>query len=223
MNLNLPVIIINLKRYDEALGKKAIKFSEAAKNLMKKHKATILIAPPDSEIEGSSKITLTISQHLDPFEPGAHTGSLLAKEVKDLGAIGCIINHSEKRIPHEDIVKNVELCKKYGLVSFVCVKDCEEASELANAKPDFIAIEPPEMIGGDISVSTAKPELVKNAVDCVKKISPGTCVLCGAGVKTREDVRKSIELGASGVILASGVAKAPDPEKAMEELIMGTE
>ncbi|MFH1229459.1 MAG: triose-phosphate isomerase, partial [Candidatus Aenigmatarchaeota archaeon] len=82
-------------------------------------------------------------------------------------------------------------------------------------------IEPPELIGGDISVSTAQPEIIKTAVNCVKSVSPNTKVLCGAGVKTSEDVRKSIELGASGVLLASGVAKAPDIKKAMEELING--
>jgi triosephosphate isomerase (TIM) len=221
MKLKLPVIAINLKRYDEVIGKNAVKFAKAAKKLSLKHKVTILIAPPEYAIEDSSKLTPTLSQHLDPFEPGAHTGSMLAKEVKDLGAVGSLINHSEKRIPANDVKTCVEMCKKYGLLSVVCVKDCQEARAFASFNPDFIAIEPPELIGGDISVSTAQPEIVRNAVNCVKVVSPSTNVLCGAGVKTRDDVRKSIELGASGVLLASGVAKAPNIVKAMEELIMG--
>jgi triosephosphate isomerase len=221
MMLKTPVLIINLKEYDEALGKKPVKFAETADKLSKKYNINILIAPPDPMIDNISKISLTVSQHIDPYEPGAHTGALLAKEIKELGAIGSLINHSERRLPLDDINKCVDLCKEYGLVSVVCVQSCEEAGELAASKPDFIAIEPPELIGGDVSVSTAKPGIIKDSVKCVKKISPKTHVLCGAGVKTREDVRKSIELGAKGVILASGVVKSPNIEKAMEELVLG--
>jgi len=221
MKLRLPVLIVNLKEYDEALGNSPLKFAQVAKRLSKKHNVTILIAPPDPFIDNVAEITLTLSQHLDPFEPGAHTGALLAKEIKELGAIGSLINHSEKRIPLDDINKCVDLCKEYELVSVVCVQNCEEAEELAASKPDFIAIEPPELIGGEVSVSSAKPEIIKNSVKCVKKVSKNTEVLCGAGIKNREDIRKSIELGTGGVILASGVVKAPDIEKAMEELVMG--
>lgn len=219
--LKLPILIINLKEYEQVLGERPIKFAEIAKKLSDKHNVTILIAPPDPLIDNTAKIILTVSQHLDPYEPGAHTGALLAKEVKELGAIGSLINHSEKRIPHEDIEKCVDLCKEYELISIVCAKDNEEVKKLAKFNPDFIAIEPPELIGGDVSVSTARPEIVKNSVNDVKRISPRTHVLCGAGIKTREDVKKAIELGTKGVILASGVVKAGNVEKAIEELIMG--
>lgn len=219
--LKLPILIINLKEYDEVLGDRPVTIAKVARNLSDKHKVTILIAPPDPMIDNISKIILTVSQHIEPYEPGAHTGALLAKEVKELGAIGSIINHSEKRIPAEDIKKCVELCKEYDLISVVCAQDSKEAGELAKFNPDFIAVEPPELIGGDVSVSNAEPEIIKNSVNEVKKNSLRTNLLCGAGVKTREDVRKAIELGAKGVILASGVVKSPNVEKAIEELIKG--
>ncbi len=219
--MKLPILIINLKEYEQVLGEKPIKFAEVAKELSNKYNVTILIAPPTPLLNEVAKITSTISQHLDPYEPGAHTGALLPKEVKELGGVGSIINHSERRIPHEDIKKCVDLCEEYELVSIVCAKDNNEVKKIAEFKPDFIAIEPPELIGGDVSVSTAKPEIIKKSVNDVKKISPRTYVLCGAGIKTREDVKKAIELGTKGVILASGVVKAGNVEKAMEELIMG--
>ena len=219
--LKPPILIINLKEYEQALGEKPIIFAKIARKLSDKHKVTIVIAPPTPLLNEVAKITLTVSQHIDPYEPGAHTGALIAKEVKELGAIGSLINHSEKRISHEDIKKCVDLCREHELISIVCAKDNEESKELARFKPDFIAVEPPELIGGDVSVSTAKPEIIKNSVKDVKKISPRTHVLCGAGIKTREDVERAIELGAVGVILASGVVKSGDVEKAMEELIMG--
>jgi triosephosphate isomerase len=221
MTLKLPVLIVNLKEYDEVLGTRPLKFARAAKKVSKKYKASILIAPPDPMIGGTAKIIPTLSQHLDPFEPGAHTGALLPKELKELGVIGSLINHSEKRIPIDDIKKCIEVCKQYRLVSVVCAQSSDEAGELAQFKPDFIAIEPPELIGGDVSVSTSKPEVIRDSVRKVKEISPSTSLLCGAGVKTGEDVRKAIKLGAKGVLVASGVVKSVNVEKSMEDLIKG--
>jgi triosephosphate isomerase len=219
--IKTPVLIVNLKQYDQALGNRPLDFAITAKKLAEKHDVTILIAPPDPLIDSTAKISLTISQHLDPYESGAYTGSLIAKEVKELGGIGSLINHSEKRIPHEDIKRCVELCKKYELVSIVCAKDNEEVMQVAKFRPDFIAIEPPELIGGDVSVSSARPDIIKKSVEEVKEIYPEIEILCGAGVKTKMDVRKALYLGTKGVLVASGIVKSDNIEKAMEELISG--
>ena len=219
--LKTPVLIINLKAYEEALGLRALDFAIAAKNVSENHDITILVAPPAPLLEKISNVSATISQHIDPYEPGAYTGSVLAKEVKELGCIGSLINHSEKRIPHEDIKRCVNLCKKYELVSIVCAKDNEEVMQVAKFKPDFIAIEPPELIGGDVSVSTARPDIIKKSVDDVREIYSDIGILCGAGVKNKMDVKKAIYLGAKGVLVASGVVKSKNVEEAIEELISG--
>ena len=44
-------------------------------------------------------------------------------------------------------------------------------------------------------------------------------ILCGAGVKNGNDVAKAIELGASGVLLASGVTKSSNPSKSLHDLL----
>ncbi|OGI12158.1 triose-phosphate isomerase [Candidatus Micrarchaeota archaeon RBG_16_36_9] len=221
MTLHTPLLIVNLKEYDEVLGDRPVTIAKVARKLFDKYKINILIAPPDPMIDNISKIVLTVSQHIEPYEPGAHTGALLAKEVKELGAVGSIINHSEKRMPAEDVKKCIDLCREYDLVSIVCAQNSKEAGELAKFNPDFIAIEPPELIGGDISVSTAEPEIITNSVNEVKRNSLRTNVLCGAGVKTREDVKKAIELGAKGILVASGVVKSSNIEKSIEELVKG--
>ena len=219
--LKTPVLIINLKAYEEVLGLRALDFAIAVKKVLEKHDVTILVAPPAPLLESIAKVAPTISQHIDPYEPGAYTGSVIAKEVKDLGGIGSLINHSEKRIPHEDIKRCVDLCRKYDLVSIVCAKDNEEVMQVAKYKPDFIAIEPPELIGGDVSVSTARPDVIKKSVDDVREIYSDIGVLCGAGVKSKMDVRKAIYLGAKGVLVASGVVKSKNVEEAIEDLIAG--
>ena len=70
-------------------------------------------------------------------------------------------------------------------------------------------------------MTTANPDIVKRTVDAIKKVSPDVKVLCGAGVKTGADVKKAIELGCSGVLLASGITKVADPKKAILDMCGG--
>ena len=55
----------------------------------------------------------------------------------------------------------------------------------------------------------------------VRKVDPNVKVLCGAGVKTGKDIRKALELGAHGVLLASGVVKAKDKRATLMDLVGG--
>jgi len=100
-----------------------------------------------------------------------------------------------------------------------CAADLEEAKNLAEMGPTFIAVEPPELIGGDISVTTADPSIVSDTVAVVKATNPDVRVLCGAGVKNGQDVATAIKLGAEGVLLASGVTKASDVASVLNDLV----
>ena len=53
------------------------------------------------------------------------------------------------------------------------------------------------------------------------RLSDSEKLLVGAGVKNGEDVRLAIELGAKGVLLASGVTKASDPKAVLLDLASG--
>ena len=104
-----------------------------------------------------------------------------------------------------------------------CAADVDEAHQLAGLGPTFIAVEPPELIGGDISVTTADPAIISETVDAVRGINPNVRVLCGAGVKDGNDVRTAVQLGAHGVLLASGVTKAEDIDAVLSDLVAGLE
>ena len=80
-----------------------------------------------------------------------------------------------------------------GFVTVVCAKDSKEAAKIAKVSPDFIAVEPPELIGGEVSVSKAKPDIIRESV---KAVGGKSKLLVGAGVKTGEDVRIALKLGA---------------------------
>jgi triosephosphate isomerase len=88
-------------------------------------------------------------------------------------------------------------------------------------EPDYVAVEPPELIGSGIPVSKANPSVIRDSVDAVKRIAPNVGVLCGAGITHGEDLRSALELGSIGVLLASGIIKAKDQRKALEDLVTG--
>ncbi|MFC1742189.1 triose-phosphate isomerase, partial [Nanoarchaeota archaeon] len=111
--------------------------------------------------------------------------------------------------------------KGIGLQTIVCAPSAKSSEAIAAFAPDFVAVEPPELIGGDISVSKAHPELITDTVNLVHKVDERVPVLCGAGIKDHEDVRIAMKLGCEGILVASGITKAKDPEAALLDLIKG--
>ncbi len=221
--MRLPAIVVNFKVYPEALGREGWALAKICAKVADDTGASIVIAPPTSGIAYLAKLVHIpiFGQHADTPEAGAHTGWLPPEALLEAGATGTLLNHSERKIPHKNVAALVPRCKKLGLEVIACADDLREAEALARLQPDFVAIEPPELIGGDVSVTTARPEVVSDAVQAIHRIHPDVGVLCGAGVKDRKDVRKALELGTVGVLLASGVVKAKDPEKALRDLAKG--
>ncbi len=208
-----PLILVNFKNFLECSG--ALSF-QLAKKLQKSADDTGLqIAISVQSFLLSEMVKYTdlkiMSQHLDAKSEGSTTGSLIPEVLNSVGGWGSLLNHSEKRIPLEDVEKIVNRMNELGLVSIVCVENVEEVGIVSKFKPNFIAIEPPELIGGDISVSTAKPELITESVLAAGEVS----VLVGAGIKNGDDLKIALALGAKGVLVASGVCKAKDPYEVM--------
>jgi len=222
MNMN-PMLLINFKTYEQGTGKKAVDLARIADKISKETGSNIVLSVQFTDIERvSSAVKIPVySQHIDPVEPGSHTGWILPEAVKEAGVKGTLINHSEHNIDKESIEKNIKKCKELELVSVCCAATPDKAKELAALGPDYIAIEPPELIGGDVSVSKAKPELISDTVKYVSEVNSSVKVLCGAGVNSKEDVSKAIELGSVGVLVASAIVKSPTPEKVILDLIGG--
>ncbi len=208
------MIVINFKAYRQGTGKQAEKLAKICSKFSKKER--IVVAVQESDIKTISKIRgITVfAQHVDAVEYGAHTGAILAEDVKKAGAKGSLLNHSEKRIPFKDIKFSVEKLKKLKMKSIVCARNIKEAKKIAKLNPDYIAYEPPDLIGGKISVSKAKPDIIKRVVQAIK-----IPVLVGAGIHTKEDVVIAKKLGAKGILVSSAVVKAKNPEKALRNLL----
>ncbi len=212
------IIALNLKTYPESLGNKGLELVRIAKEVSEEAGARIIVAPQFVDLRDAVKLYKDVyAQHVSVYAPGARTGSIPVEAVAGTGCRGSLLNHSERRRPDQILEQTMTRMKDCNLECMLCTKDTAESVKFAEYEPTFLAVEPPELIGSGISVSTAKPELVSGTVEAVAKIN-ATPVLCGAGVSNAADVKKAIELGAKGVLLASAFVKAENPRKLLLEM-----
>jgi len=210
------MFVINCKNYEEISGEKIIKFIKIAEKVSKKYKVKIAISPPQHLIGLVANSSIQIlAQHIDDSKVGSTTGFVIPELLKKSKVKGSLINHSEHRISSKEIQKLVLKLKELKMTSIVCVKDVAEVKKYVKLNPDYIAIEPPELIGSGKAVSKEKPELIAKAAKAVKNTN--TKLLCGAGIVSGEDVAKALELGSKGILVASGIIKAKNWNKIISE------
>jgi len=212
------MFVINCKNDEEVAGDKIIKFVKTAESMSKKYKIKIAISPPQHLIGLVSNSSIPIlAQHVDDSKVGSTTGFIIPELLQKSKVKGSLINHSEHRISSKEIEKVILKLKDLKMTSILCVKDVAEVKKYVKLNPNYIAIEPPELIGSGKAVSKEKPELITKAADAIKNAKNSTKLLCGAGIVSGEDVAKAIELGAKGILVASGIIKAKDWSKIMAE------
>ncbi len=219
VKLQTPLIIVNFKTYLEATGKRAVELAKKAERVSRETKVAIGVAPQFADIAAVAEETEipVFAQHVDPIKPGSFTGHVLADAVKEAGAIGTLVNHSERQLKLSEIDAIIKVVRDKGLVSVVCANNQTVSAAVAALNPDIIAVEPPELIGTGIPVSKAKPEIVTATVELVKKINREVTILCGAGISQGEDVTAALKLGTQGVLVASGIVKAKDQYRTLFE------
>ena len=223
MRDGLPIIIVNLKTYEQGYGADGFELCKIMEEISIEHNVNLAAAVSAIDlVDYSDNLKIPIfAQHIDGINYGSHTGSILPEAVRYSGAIGTLVNHAECQMNWEDIEATIGRCRELGLLTVLCTADVEATKRGAALDPDMLAVEPPELIGGEISVSTAKPEVIRDSVSAVNQINPGIPVLCGAGVKDKADVSKALSLGSQGILLASGVVKSSEPRKVLIDLIQG--
>ncbi len=212
------LIVVNFKTYATAYGVQAEILGKMMAEVKTDARMVAVVSAFDLSAVSSIEGLEVWSQHLDPVGKGSHTGWLEPDVAIERGAVGTIINHAEHKVSIDHVANLMEMLPD-GFPICACGADVEEARALAKLGPTFIAVEPPELIGGNISVTTADPAIVSDTVAAVKEVNPSVRVLCGAGVKNGQDVATAIQLGAEGVLLASGVTKADDPMSVLQDLV----
>jgi len=195
------MIIINFKTYKEATGKNALKLAKLLKN------KKVIISAQATDLFQVSKYTKVIAQSVDNAEYGKFTGSIIPESIKASGAIGTLLNHSEKKLKLNVLKECIDKCKKLDLITIVCSKSLNEIKKIIKFKPDYIAFEIPELIATGKAISVYKPESIKKFVNLLKNTSIKP--LCGAGISSCEDIKAAYSLGTKGVLVSSAFIKNP--------------
>ena len=218
--ITAPVFEIGLKGY--AWGADAVRLAVAADGLAEALGISIVFNPQTVDIPAVAAATsriLVFEQHMDPVAPGRGVGAVLAEALRDAGAVGTLLNHSEKPVTLGAMARTIARAQDVGLFTLVFADSPAEAAALAHLGPDIILAEPPELIATGVSAGNVMAGFVSETVAAVKAVDPEILVMSGAGVNGPEDVERMIRLGLDGTGSSSGILKAADPVAAMRAML----
>ena len=215
-----PLFVINFKNYQEISGKQSVKLARAAEAVARRSSVKIVVAPPQASLAlVASQVRIPVfAQHLDNSDAGSTTGFMVPEVAKSYGISGSLINHSEHRMQLGEIEKLIKKLRVLKMTSVVCARTPNEVKKLASLQPDYIAIEPPELIGSGIAVSKAKPIVITRSIRAIDHMNKKASVICGAGIVDSNDVSAAMKLGSRGILVASGIVKARNWRAKIKEL-----
>ncbi len=212
-----PLIIINYKLYRQSSGNNA---TALTKSLSKVHSSQYTIAYAPSiltcrEIKRATNLHI-FAQHVHPITFGAHTGHISITELKQSSITGVILNHSEKKIPYSQLKATITACQKHKIQTIVCASTLKKISAIVPLKPTYLAYEPTELIGNNIAVTDAHPQIITKALSLLQK---PTRLLVGAGIHNNKDIKHALKLGAGGVLVSHKITCARNPQQALRKLL----
>lgn len=219
LEIEPPFFEVGPKAY--LYGKKALELAKEADRISEKYQVQIIFTPQYVDIPIIARETKNLwvfAQHMDPITAGKGMGSVLPEALKEAGAVGVFLNHSERRLTLNEINKAIKRADEVGLVTLVCADSPEEAVALAHLNPNIILVEPPELIGSRNQM-VGERNYITEINTMIKNINPRIHVMHAAGIWNGEDVYKIVSMGAEGTGSTSGIVKADNPKRVLEEMI----
>jgi triosephosphate isomerase (TIM) len=210
------------------IGPKAFLYGQAvlelalhAETIGQKYDVRIIFTPQSVDIRlvaERTKYLLVFAQHMDSMPVGRGVGSVLPEAVKAAGAVGVLLNHSEKRLSMDELEHTIRRADEVGLASMACADTLEDAVTIANMAPNIIIVESPDLIGGGRRAENDR-EMITRINATLWGINPHIRVLHGAGISCGQDVYNIIAAGSQAAGSTSGIIKASNPFAMLEEMI----
>lgn len=210
-------IFINFKTYPQGTGVNAIELTKICEQVSEEKDIEIIpiVQVVDLyRVKQAVKIPIWV-QHVDQALPDKNTGFVTLDSVIETGASGTLLNHSEHPLPPGTVKQILARARNKNFKTIVAAKTLGQLERLVKLKPNYIAYEIADLIGGKVSITEANPKAIVNAV----KIAGNTPVIVGAGVNKAEDLVAARKLGAVGVLVSSAVVLAENPKEILLELL----
>ncbi len=209
---------LNYKTYEKGIGDRGLRLARICEEVSQEFGVRMVVCPQIADIYrlGQQANVEIWAQHVDAILPGKNTGWQLPQAIFHAGASGVLLNHSEHPLSLADLTKTINICKDIGLQTMVFASSVEQVMEFDGLGADYLAFEPPTLVGGTVSVSVAQPNEIKVALAAAVK----TNLVVGAGINSVADIQTCLDLGVLGALVASAVMeKTDDPETLLRELI----
>ncbi len=212
------MIFLSLKTYKETTGDRVIRLLSSVKKIIAETNVPIIAVAQTTDIYRIKKeLDIEVwAQHVDPIDPGKNTGWISPYSVKEAGATGVLINHSEHKVKEEVIIETIKKARQYNLKIVLIGQTVEMVKKFDSFDIDFLSFEKEDLIASPISMIDQQEETIKNLVKIVKHP-----LIIGAGINDGEDTKKSKAAGAVGILMATYFVTASDPEKKLRELAGG--
>ena len=202
-------------------GQDSIDYAIGLDNLAKKYDLNLSYCAGFLELSEiaskTSKINIS-AQNVDIVIPGRGMGKILPEALKAAGCNRVCLNHVECPKTTEEIRTCIDLLRKQGIASCVCLSGEEEAIKIANMHPDMICVEEADHIA---STTTSSDEYFVKMLNIIKNIDPNIIVDMGGSIKSADDVYHMYELGADSTGATSGIMTATNRLEKTEELLQG--
>ena len=218
-SIRFPFFEVGPKTY--LYGKDAVEMACFADKLSEKYNIDIIFTAQLTDlpiIVPNVKKLHVFAQHMDGIYPGVGIGSALPEAIKDAGAEGVLLNHTEKPMSLSELNAAIRRADEVGLATIVCAGSALEGAAVAVLKPNIILVESPSLIGtGKRSINDSKE--IANINKTIFKIDPNATIMHSAGIHDDQDVYEIIMAGADASGSTSGIIKAKDPFVMFEHMI----
>ena len=213
----VPFLFVNPKSY--LWGKASLALAKEVDRISRDYNMTIYFTCPYADIrmiaENTTDIIVT-AQNMDPLKPGRGMGAVLPESLVEAGAKAVVLNHAENPKELSELHQSIVRAKELGLQTIVCADSMAEAKAAAVMGGQVILAEPTELIG---TGQTADTSYIESCVNGVREGSPDALVMIASGITTPEDCYVVVYNGADGTGSTSGIVKAEDPAKRVEEMV----
>jgi triosephosphate isomerase (TIM) len=210
------VIFLSLKTYPEATGDAVIKLLAAAKTVSSATGVPIIPCAQTTDIYRiKQELGIEVwAQHVDPIDPGRHSGWISPYAVRQAGATGTVINHAEHPLEPEVIHHTILKAREYQLKTLVLCETLELARQVSAWNPDYIGYEKGALIAGPVAMIDQEEANIRQLAQLIPQP-----LIVGAGITSGDHVRSTLAAGGKGVILASALVKAPNAQAKLRELV----
>lgn len=215
-DLKLPLFTVSPKTY--LLGDESVAAAHLTDELAQGRNHSIFWTAPVPELCAVAKnlvCAIPTAQHADLVGDGKGMGLTPLESLKAAGVQAVFLNHTAHPMAVDALAATIDRARELEMLTIVAADGITESKAIAAMNPDVILCEPSSLVG---TGHTSGNAYIEDTIDAVRSVNPDIVIMEGAGIRSGDDVRRLIGLGAQGTGISSALALADDKKALLIEL-----